>query len=71
MKLPKFSFTRLTMYTGYVVGLVAALLFISTKDPQVLNMVPLAKVFVDTAQISAQIEKDKKPKQLKDKQDKD
>jgi hypothetical protein len=48
------------MYTGYAVALAVALMFFWTKDPQDLNMVPLVKLFVDTAQISAKIENNKK-----------
>jgi len=62
MRKAKFSFTRLSMYTGYAVGLAAALMFFWTKDPQDLNMVPLASLFVNVAQVSAKIENNKKDK---------
>ena len=62
MKKFKLSFARLSMYTGYTVGLAAALMFFWTKDPQDLKIVPLVKLFVDTAQVSAKIENSKKDK---------
>ena len=60
MKKLKLSFAQLSMYTGCAVGLAAALMFSWTKDPQDLNLVPLAKIFIDAAQVSVQIEKNKK-----------
>ncbi len=63
MKKLKLSFTQLSMDTFYTVGLTAALMFFWTKDPQDLNMVPLAKLFVDTAQVNAEIEKNEKRSQ--------
>ena len=62
MKNLKFSFSQLSMYTGYVVALFATSMFLWNKDQQDLNMVPLAKLFVDTAQVSAEIENNKKQK---------
>ena len=64
----KFSFVQVSMYTGYTVGLAAALMFFWVKDPLVLHMVPLARLFIQTAQISVEIERDQKQDKLKDKQ---
>jgi DNA phosphorothioation-dependent restriction protein DptG len=52
MKKPKFSFTRLSAYTAYVLAVIITSMFLRTKDPQDLKMVPLVKLFVDIAQIN-------------------
>ena len=49
------------MYTGYAVSLIATWMFL-TNNPQAIGLTPVAKLFLDAAKISQQVQKDTKDK---------
>lgn len=61
MKNQNHLFTHLSTYTGYVVGLIATWMFL-TNNPQAIGLTPVARLFLDAAKISQQVQKDTKDK---------
>jgi len=47
------TFCRLSKWTAYAIGLVAAFTLTVKHDPQGVHLIPLAKLFVQAAQIGA------------------
>ncbi len=45
------TFSRLSKWTAYAIGLVAAFTLTVKHDPQGVHLIPLAKLFVQAAQI--------------------
>lgn len=57
MKNPNHLFTHLSTYTGYAVGLIATWMVL-TNNPQAIGLTPVARLFLDAAKISRQVQKD-------------
>jgi hypothetical protein len=51
-----YIFARISTYTGYMIGLLAVFLFTVHKDPQGINLIPVANVFFEAAKITIELE---------------
>jgi hypothetical protein len=53
-------FARLSTYIGCGIALLTVFIFVVNKDPEGINLVPVAKLFFEAAKISVEWQKDTK-----------
>ena len=55
-----YTFARISTLTGYIIGLLAVFLFAVNKEPQRIDLIPVARLFVEAAKITLELEKVRK-----------
>ncbi|MDJ0619882.1 MAG: hypothetical protein QNJ63_24595 [Calothrix sp. MO_192.B10] len=54
----RYTFARLSTWTGYFIGLLVLFILMVNKNPEAINLVPVAKLFFEAAKISVELQKD-------------
>lgn len=53
-----YVFVHLSKWTAYIIGLLAAFLIIVSKQPEAVNLLPVAQWFLEAAKISVDLNED-------------
>ncbi len=51
-----YIFVHLSKWTGYLVALLAVFIFVVNKNPEGVNLIPVARFFFEAAKISLELE---------------